>query len=213
MDERRVLQTAKASVAAQFATNALIVSVFFVDWEAVPTPLKDVLLLESISQAVEFAWYATVLYRGWAIEASKRYYDWVVSTPLMLLSLALFFSYRRGGSVDEDRLALAAVLLFDELMLFFGYLLERGRLSAFLAVLFGMLSLVGVFVSLSAFVEPDDGLSQGLLVATMLVWSLYGFAALLPTVPKNVAYNLLDLVAKNAFGLFLTILVLVEYGE
>ena len=200
-------------MAAQFATNALIVSVFFVDWGAVPASLKNVLLLESLSQAVEFAWYALVLYRGWVIEASKRYYDWVLSTPLMLLSLALFFSYRRGGSVDEDRLALAAVLLFDELMLFFGYLLERGRLNAFPAVFLGMLSLIGVFVSLSAFVEAEDGLSQGLLITTMLVWSLYGFAALLPTVPKNVAYNLLDLVSKNGFGMFLTILVLVEYGK
>ena len=32
------------------------------------------------------------------------------------------------------------------------------------------------------------------------VWALYGVAAALPDAPKNISYNGLDLVSKNAFG-------------
>ena len=35
------------------------------------------------------------------------------------------------------------------------------------------------------------------------VWSLYGVAALMPADIKNISYNLLDIVAKNFYGLYL----------
>ena len=213
MDQSLVQKSAKASVAAQLTTNLLIFSVFLVDWTLVPQALKDVLLLESVSQFIEFCWYATVLYKGWTIKASSRYYDWVISTPLMLVALALFFSYRRGGTVDDDRLALAGIVVFDELMLLCGILMEARKLQVFTAVVTGTVFLIAAFAALSAFVSPDDGLSQGLLIGTMLVWSLYGLAAILPPIPKNTAYNLLDVVSKNGFGIFVTGFVIVEYRK
>jgi bacteriorhodopsin len=36
-----------------------------------------------------------------------------------------------------------------------------------------------------------------------LVWSMYGFSALLPYTKKNISYNVLDIFSKNFFGLFL----------
>jgi bacteriorhodopsin len=36
-----------------------------------------------------------------------------------------------------------------------------------------------------------------------IVWSLYGVAAILPFFIKNISYNILDIFAKNFFGLFL----------
>ena len=35
------------------------------------------------------------------------------------------------------------------------------------------------------------------------LWSLYGIAALLPVKPKNISYNMLDIIAKNFYGLFI----------
>ena len=35
------------------------------------------------------------------------------------------------------------------------------------------------------------------------VWSLYGVAALLPALQKNIGYNVLDLIAKNFYGIFI----------
>ena len=39
------------------------------------------------------------------------------------------------------------------------------------------------------------------------IWSLYGVAAALDDVPKNVVYNGLDVVSKNFYGLFLYVYV------
>jgi hypothetical protein len=36
------------------------------------------------------------------------------------------------------------------------------------------------------------------------VWGMYGVAAVMPDVPKNNTLNLLDIVAKNFFGVFLS---------
>ena len=35
------------------------------------------------------------------------------------------------------------------------------------------------------------------------IWSLYGVAAVLPTIPKNLSYNVLDIISKNFYGLFI----------
>ena len=35
------------------------------------------------------------------------------------------------------------------------------------------------------------------------IWSLYGVAALLPVLAKNISYNVLDIIAKNFYGLFI----------
>jgi uncharacterized RDD family membrane protein YckC len=40
------------------------------------------------------------------------------------------------------------------------------------------------------------------------LWLLYGVAAFFPYAIKNASYNILDLFAKNFFGIFLAILIL-----
>jgi hypothetical protein len=35
------------------------------------------------------------------------------------------------------------------------------------------------------------------------IWALYGVAFLLPSIPKNIGYTILDILAKNFFGIFL----------
>ena len=37
----------------------------------------------------------------------------------------------------------------------------------------------------------------------VIVWSLYGVSAMMPLVQKNTAYNILDIIAKNFYGLFI----------
>ena len=39
------------------------------------------------------------------------------------------------------------------------------------------------------------------------IWAIYGIAALLPYKVKNSMYNILDLLAKNFFGIFLSYLL------
>ena len=205
-----VRRSAQLSVGIQFFTNVLIVSAFFVDWETVPNDLNAVLILEGASQFIEFLWYAVVLWRNEEIVAWKRYVDWFLSTPLMLTSLALFFCYRADRSIGDDPAAIAVTIAFNQLMLVSGYAAETGRVPLFYGTFAGLCCLLNSFVALSAFVR--DSLSTLLHALTLAVWSLYGAAALLEPVPKNVSYNVLDLFSKNCFGVFLTIYTLVTYS-
>ena len=45
------------------------------------------------------------------------------------------------------------------------------------------------------------------------IWSLYGVASILPYTIKNIMYNILDLFAKNFFGIFLAYVLLLSNIE
>ena len=46
-------------------------------------------------------------------------------------------------------------------------------------------------------------ISSNLFTFIFIIWILYGFAAMLSTIPKNISYNILDIIAKNFYGLFI----------
>ena len=51
--------------------------------------------------------------------------------------------------------------------------------------------------------NADGGVAFPLYAVIFVVWGGYGVAATLDDVPKNVSYNLLDVLSKNAYGVFL----------
>ena len=56
--------------------------------------LKDILLLETIVQVIETSWYFFVIRRLPQEDMAKnRYYDWLLSTPLMLISMFCYLLY------------------------------------------------------------------------------------------------------------------------
>ena len=172
--------------------------------------LGIVINLELGSQLVEFAWYALVVVYYRRILTWTRYIDWVISTPLMLLSLALFFQYRAGVPQDTWP-SIAGVLCLNALMLACGFAFELGAVAKWPGLVGGSVALLGSFGLLFArFVDPSDALSVWTYAINLAVWSLYGVAASLPDVSKNVSYNALDIVSKNVLGVFLFVYVLVE---
>jgi hypothetical protein len=200
-----VLRTAQLSLAAQVVVGLVTAGAFAVPRK--PDDLDPILALELSSQVVEFAYYAAVV--GWfgaALPTWTRYLDWAVSTPIMLLSTALFLRHR-GGAPSGG--ALAACLLCNWAMLACGFAVERGRADRLLGLAFGGAAFVLSFTALSLLLDAADGLSLGLFWAMYVVWGLYGVAAgALDEVRKNVAYNALDVVSKNFYGLFLFAYVL-----
>ena len=86
--------------------------------------------------------------------------------------------------------------------------METQRVDAWQGLLFGSVSFVISFFFLGTFVDRDDVLSFVLFGITYTIWALYGVAACLPYVAKNVSYNNLDIVSKNIVGLFLLVYVL-----
>ena len=206
---RLVYRSAVASLLVQVVVGGVTAAGFFL--EDVSADLQTILAFEFSSQVVEFLWYLVVVCRDREIRTWTRYLDWVLSTPVMLTSTALFFQLRR----DEELLsvvespALWLCLGLNWLMLAFGLLMEvTPTFSRFAGLAFGGAAFVGSFTMLSRFVDAADTLSLGLFVTMYGVWALYGVAAALPEVPKNVSYNALDIVSKNFYGVFLFVYAL-----
>lgn len=203
-----VYRTAAASLLVQLAVAIVTAAGLFVPLDAaVRADLEVILALELGSQVVELAWYTVAVCAAREIATWTRYVDWVVSTPAMLVAAALFFRHRRGLALAGlfTSYEIYAVLALDWAMLALGYLVERGRLPRAPGLAGGSAALVLAFALLARQLGPApvDALSLPVFWVMYGVWALYGVAAALPDAPKNVAYNGLDVVSKNAFGALL----------
>lgn len=201
-----VALTARASLAAQVIVNVVsVVGVALPNADDTPD-LRVILGLEAASQAIEFLYYAVaVLVFGGRIRTWTRYIDWYVSTPVMILSECMFFLHRRNESIYDLPGAFYAAVVLNAAMLSFGLAAETSALSRGPAVAVGSLFFVGSWTATASLVDDGDAVSVTVLFVTYGVWSLYGVAALLSEVWRNVSYNLLDIVSKNLFGVFLTV--------
>jgi bacteriorhodopsin len=202
-----VHQTVNLSILVQALAGLYTVQVI-----NVPDPklLADVVRLELLVTAVQFAFYATLI-RNHSIEtmAVARYYDWAITTPLMLISLASYLIYKRGemaegGILDVIRKYKSQVIrivIFNAIMLAAGYLGEIGVISREYALVIGSVAFIAAF---RVIYKEMGGAGSSLFNIVAVVWGLYAVAYMLPNVQKNVMYNGLDLVSKNLFAIILT---------
>ena len=203
-----VYKTTRASLLAQVLLGVVTaVSFFFNIPKDVRVPYYTILVVELASQVIEFLWYSYVVFIYKKILTWTRYFDWVLSTPVMLVSTSFFFQLRKEEYIEGvfTEFPIYFVLAFNWLMLLFGFLMETNRMGKFVSLTLGGASLVASFTFLSLYVLSTDTLSVGLLFAMYAVWSLYGVAAAFPYTSKNVAYNALDIVSKNFYGFFLLV--------
>ena len=99
------------------------------------------------------------------------------------------------------------MVLLNALMLLFGYLGEVGLLHRPLSVALGFIPFAAYYSLIYQTFVRDNPQGEAFFWYFVVVWSIYGFAALVPYHPKNMAYNILDLFAKNFFGLYLAYLL------
>ena len=99
------------------------------------------------------------------------------------------------------------VLLLNWLMLLFGYLGEISVIPVLLGVSLGFIPfLIYYYIIYNKYaLLSEDGFN--IFIYFFIFWSLYGIAAILPYKIKNTLYNILDLFAKNFFGIFLSYLI------
>ncbi len=183
--------------------------------------LKQVLGLEMIVQTIEFIFYVYFLGAFSIANLTKeRYYDWFISTPMMLLSIAMYFYYvnflepaETQEAVDLAEFAkdnwkqITGFITLNFLMLLFGFLAEIGLMDRMTAFWLGTAALVGSFGIIYEHYAKFTRKTQGIFAVMFGLWSLYGVAFLLSPIPKNLAYTALDIFAKNFFGLFLTYII------
>jgi hypothetical protein len=177
--------------------------------------LKEILGLETLVQGIElgfYTWYKNHI-RDKIIDVTQfRYYDWLLTTPMMLFSTMGFYKYlthtdekplRLLSFFKEDSSSILTILFLNFLMLLFGFLQELGLISLFTSTTLGFASLFASFFSMyQKFVAPAP--KQFIFFFVFFIWSLYGIAAMFENHWKNTFYNILDIFAKNFYGVYLS---------
>jgi bacteriorhodopsin len=193
----------------------------------VPKPfsfLKQMMLLEIFVQFIEGSFYIYWLYNFKNIlnVTPKRYFDWVITTPTMLINLIfylIFLDYSDKKISDKlsfwglfvkEYFTIITVLILNLIMLIFGYLTELSIIPRLLGVLLGSIPfLIYYYIIYKKYaILTIDGLK--IYMYFFILWSLYGIVAMLPYKIKNICYNILDLFSKNFFGIFLTYLIFIN---
>jgi len=200
-------QSVNLSIVAQALAGLYTVQVINI---SEPKLLSDVVRLELLVNAIQFTFYATLI-RNQAAEtmAITRYYDWAITTPLMLISLSSYLIYKRGemsqGGILEVlrkyKSQVTRIVIFNAIMLAAGYLGEIGVIPREYALIIGSVAFIAAF---RIIYKEMGGAGSKAFNLVAVVWSLYAVAYMLPTIEKNIMYNGLDLVSKNFFGIVLT---------
>lgn len=200
-------------------TLFMSLKVMNIDFKPEDKILKSILMLEAIVQSVEFTFYIWLLSSfPWSYEVTKiRYFDWLITTPSMLLVVILFLSYIENKDkkelkfreiVKENKKSLTTILVSNFLMLLFGFLGETKHLNLGTSFTLGTSAFLVCFYTIYKTFVGTQKVGQYLFYATFILWSLYGVASLAPYVVKNISYNILDLFSKNINGLFIISYVL-----
>jgi bacteriorhodopsin len=215
IQDKWVSRTVYASLAIQLLTTGISLDGLRYTLDPNDAILHDILLLEAFVQVVEAVFYIWVILalRKLKIMASRRYLDWVITTPTMLLTTIIFMEYLRTkdtgtpltfkGFLRDHQANILQIFAYNWGMLLCGFLAEIGVLDPKIAIPLGF-----VFFGLSFHLIYDQYARHtptGTHLCTFLVgvWGLYGMAAYLGPRPKNTMYNILDIVSKNFYGLYL----------
>lgn len=203
--------SAQASLLIQFLTGGVDVYGLSIEVPEDKKIFRELLQIELAVQTVEFVYYLWLVRNlGNQNITVTRYIDWFITTPTMLLTLMAYLEHPGSKSIREfynkHKGFVHKVLLLNAVMLFLGLLGEIGVISSYNSVLLGFIPFVYYFKVIHdefmATKEPSRD-QRFMYWFYFLTWSLYGVAALMPFRQKNTFYNVLDLFAKNALGLFL----------
>jgi hypothetical protein len=178
--------------------------------------LRELLIMEVSVQGIEFSFYVWMVAKFNTIKniTPFRYYDWVITTPTMLITFMFYLMFLRDqekGVKSEHFFTelknhwqlILKVSILNWLMLLSGYLGEKGMFSYLATTVVGFIPFFLMFYLIYKNFATQSSLGQKIFWYFSGIWSIYGIAALLSYKVKNSMYNILDLFAKNFFGIFL----------
>lgn len=183
--------------------------------------LKKLLWLELFVQIIQGSFYIwmTTNFSKIVDITPFRYYDWFITTPIMLFTYSfylLYLKYREENKVidknifelvQENLWILIPIILLNVLMLAFGYLGELKKITKYLAAFLGFIPFILMFSII--YINYAIYSANGIKIFWYFcgIWSLYGVASVLSYEIKNVMYNILDFFSKNFFGIFLAFIL------
>ena len=210
------------SIIVQFLTGVIAFIGLFISLNPEDIILLDILKIELIVQVIEFTFYIFVL-QGMAKTvtgmAAARYFDWFITTPTMLFTTIVYFKYEEYKQnnisnklskplniidfIKENETNIKLIFVFNLLMLLFGYFGEIGVISFEAATVFGFFAFILSFQNIYSNYAKNSIIGQNLYFVLFILWAMYGVAYILPPTSKNNTFNILDLFAKNFFGVYL----------
>jgi len=149
-----VTYSTNINIIIQLITGVIGINGIFVKIPEKHKILQHILILETIVQFIELAFYVFVL-KSMAPTlpqmAGNRYMDWVLTTPLMLLTSIIYFKYEEHIENNIEKKIefweflkthknnIIAITVCNFLMLFFGYLGEIGVMDLKLSTTIGFI--------------------------------------------------------------------------
>jgi len=209
------------SVIVQLLTGIFDVLALFYKVPGQFNIIRQLVILELTVQIIEGSFYTWLVYNFNSVTdvTPKRYIDWSITTPTMLVELVIYIiylNYREKGNTSkldffkllgENSSNITLILSLNWLMLIFGYLGEVKILPTITGVILGFIPFLLYYLIIYInYVRTQAGFN--LFLYFFIFWSFYGVAALFPYNLKNACYNILDLFAKNFFGLFLSYIII-----
>ena len=188
--------------------------------------LENAYFIEYMVSIIEFIGYIILgFYIGSKSNITTiRYLDWFITTNMLLVSLSLFslfnniyYDTKKSELEKYDELKkfdlnfikqeygdiFLKIFTANTLMLIFGFLDEINFFNKYISLTIGLffftLSFKYIFDNFIQF----NYINYITLSIFIFIWLLYAVAFLLDFNTKNIAYNLLDLISKNCFGIFL----------
>ena len=144
-DKELLLLTVKISLVIQVICGLIGFGGIFIPLKKKDMILRDILIIDTVVQAIEAIWYVYIALAMKHIKeetiASRRYSDWIITTPIMLLATVLFMEYDNTQDENKDitittkevisknKIELLKIGLYNYGMLLFGYLGENGYMN------------------------------------------------------------------------------------
>lgn len=212
-----LIYTIYASLVIQLITGVITLDAVLTPVDKNNKILTDVAWIELVVQIIEATWYIVIVFAIRSLQndtiAARRYIDWVITTPVMLLSTALFMSYKTAEKLGKTistkevltnkKTPLIKIGIYNFLMLVFGYLGEVNILQKMVSIPLGFVFFALSFWGLYSEFVADIVINKYLFYFMFTVWGLYGVSAFFSVIPKNLAYNALDIISKNFYGIFI----------
>lgn len=207
--------TAYSSLIIQFTTGVIDFLALYIDVPSDKIIFKDILTLELIVQLVEFIFYVWMVSNLSTIKniTPYRYADWFITTPAMLIALIAYLDTKPYTGlfdfISKNGSIILQIVILNLLMLLFGLFAELKYIPYTLGICLGFIPFAYYFKKIyDTYIRPDTSIDKIYLFWFFLIsWSIYGFASFLPYLGKNILYNMLDVVSKNGFGLFLAYII------
>jgi hypothetical protein len=211
-----IYSTGIFSLVVQFLTGIADFYVLSLKTQPAYNLIRELVVMELIVQIVEASFYVWMLLNIHKIKniTPTRYYDWALTTPTMLITLMFYLMFlrdREKGIESQSFLTefknhwkiILKVSVLDWLMLLAGYLGEINMFSYLATTIIGFVPFIFMFYLIYSNFASHSVEGERIFWYFVGIWSIYGIAAVLPYKIKNSLYNILDLFAKNFFGIFL----------